>query len=420
MFSLKKPDNTIFVQIASYRDPELIPTLDSLFENAKYPENLTAGLAWQRDETETLGKYTNHPQVKVLDIPYAEAKGVCWARNLVQFLYSGQKYTLQLDSHHRFIKNWDVEYIDTLVKLQEKGFPKPLITSYLPSYDPGTGEKVDTPWKLAFQRFLPEGPAFPIPHTVDNYQTLTSPIRGKFYSAHFAFTLGQFCKEVPHDPNLYFHGEEPSIAIRAFTWGYDIFHPHKVLAWHEYTREGKKKHWDDNPWVDENNTSYKRYRKLFSIDEEVYDEKEFGRYGLGKVRTLDEYIRFSGLDPTRKLVQQSILDDLEPPVPLYNSEEEFQKSFLSFNKYCMNVHKNDLPDGVDDYNVWVIAIKDKDKNDIVRLDADENEVKNLLASMSNDWIVIWKEWFSAVQPAYWVVWPHSKSKGWLDIIERPI
>ena len=30
----------IFVQIASYRDPELEPTIQSCLENAKYPENI--------------------------------------------------------------------------------------------------------------------------------------------------------------------------------------------------------------------------------------------------------------------------------------------------------------------------------------------------------------------------------------------
>jgi hypothetical protein len=32
--------DTIFVQIASYRDPELIPTIYDCIENADFPENL--------------------------------------------------------------------------------------------------------------------------------------------------------------------------------------------------------------------------------------------------------------------------------------------------------------------------------------------------------------------------------------------
>ena len=32
--------NKIFIQIASYRDPQLVPTIKSILENAKKPENL--------------------------------------------------------------------------------------------------------------------------------------------------------------------------------------------------------------------------------------------------------------------------------------------------------------------------------------------------------------------------------------------
>ena len=31
--------STIFIQIASYKDPQLIPTLDDCIKNAKHPEN---------------------------------------------------------------------------------------------------------------------------------------------------------------------------------------------------------------------------------------------------------------------------------------------------------------------------------------------------------------------------------------------
>ena len=37
----------IFVQIASYRDPQLIPTINSMLETAKHPENVVIGVARQ-------------------------------------------------------------------------------------------------------------------------------------------------------------------------------------------------------------------------------------------------------------------------------------------------------------------------------------------------------------------------------------
>ena len=50
----------IFIQIASYRDPQLIPTIESALENAKYPKNLVFGIARQYhpdDKFDDLSKY---------------------------------------------------------------------------------------------------------------------------------------------------------------------------------------------------------------------------------------------------------------------------------------------------------------------------------------------------------------------------
>ena len=41
-------NQTIFVNIASYRDPELLPTLKDCIAQAKYPERLRFGICWQR------------------------------------------------------------------------------------------------------------------------------------------------------------------------------------------------------------------------------------------------------------------------------------------------------------------------------------------------------------------------------------
>jgi hypothetical protein len=410
--------NKIFVQIASYRDPELVYTLRELFSKSRKPNNLTIGLAWQHDDDEILEEFTNHSQIKLLDIPYTESRGACWARNLIQYMYSGEEYTLQIDSHHRFIEGWDVELVHMLKSLQKKGYKKPLITSYLPSYDPVTGNKENTPWKLCFQRFLPEGPVFPVPEAIDNFTNLNEPIPSRLYSAHFAFTLGIFCKEVPHDPYLYFHGEEPSIAVRAFTHGYDLFHPHKVIGWHEYTRENKPRHWDDLPWADYNNSSYLRYRKLFGMDGESHLPEEFGRFGLGSKRSLQDYIKYSGIDITGRTVTQDVLDRKYPTVENINKDIEF----LHYHKYVINMHKSYLTVEVSDYDFWALSIKDENKQDIVRVDLDRNEVNKLLkeSEKNNGWVLIWQEWFDQRSPKYWAIWPHSESKGWLNLIEHQI
>ena len=130
---------TIFIQIASYRDPELVKTLDDLIDKASKPNNLTICVAHQHhpdDTWDNVDKYKEDKRFKILDIPSEESKGACWARNQIQQHYNGEKYTLQLDSHHRFEQDWDKTLIQMLKSLQKKGHKKPLITTYIPSYDP--------------------------------------------------------------------------------------------------------------------------------------------------------------------------------------------------------------------------------------------------------------------------------------------
>ena len=96
---------------------------------------------------------------------------------------------------------------------------------------------------------------------------------------------------------MYFHGEEISLAVRAFTHGYDLFHPHKVIAWHHYGRQGNPKHWDDKKdWNKSNQRSYSRVRKLFGIGGEKFAKGECKKkYGFGKVRTLADYEKYAGV-----------------------------------------------------------------------------------------------------------------------------
>lgn len=412
-------NNKIFIQIASYRDPQLIPTIKDCLDKAKYPENLIFSISWQHspeDEWDNLDEFKNDERFKIIDIDYKESKGACWARNKLQQLYNDEQYTLQLDSHHRFIENWDEELIDMIEGLILKGHEKPLLTTYISSFDPDNDPngRINIPWKMNFDRFIPEGAVFFLPASIDNYKELNEPIPARFYSAHFAFTLGSFVKEVPHDPEYYFHGEEISIAVRAYTWGYDLFHPHKVIAWHEYTRKGRTKQWDDDKkWVEKNNNSHLRNRKLFEMDNEKKNI-DFGIYDFGNIRSLEDYERYSGLSFKNRSVQKYTLDNnIAPNPPLYG--EEFKKSFLQIFKHCIDVHKSVLIEK--DYDFWAVIFEDEEGKTLHRQDMNEEEIKISLEK-KDDFLNIWRTFNTEKKPYKWVFWPHSKSKGWMDKIEK--
>ena len=407
----------IYVQIASYRDPELLPTIKDCLEKAKYSERLTFGICWQhcsKDQWDNLDEYKNNHRFRIIDVEHKNSKGVCWARSELQKLWRGEKYTLQLDSHHRFREDWDETLIEMIEKLKNKGHSRPILSSYLSSYEPKNdpSQRVLSPWVMSFDRFSPEGVLHVVPEEIKNHKELTEPIPARFCSGHFIFSDGIICKMIPYDPSYYFYGEEISFSVRAFTWGFDLFHPHIPIIWHHYSRRGEKRHWDDHEnWSDMDKASFRRNQKLFGMDGFEYDPKEFGIYGFGNVRTLEDYEKYSGVSFKRRAVQKETLDRKLPPNPKYDNEEEYQKSFIGVFKECINIYFDSVP--LDDYDFWAVAFEDENGVELYRQDADAEEIKRMKTD-PDKFCRLWRSFNTDVRPYRWIVWPHSKSKDWQE------
>lgn len=288
---------SIFISIAAYRDPELVSTVQGCLAMADEPDDIRIGLVWQHTGDEEIDAIAGDPRVTVLDIPAEQSAGACWARAKAMTLYGGETYYMQLDSHHRFVQGWDTALKADMVKT---GSEKPLLSSYLPAYHP---DHPTPEWRrpsgIIFHRF--EGPvALVRGGSVDPNAPEGRPIPAKFVAGGFIFTLGSFVSEVPYDPELYFHGEEISVALRAYSWGYDLFHPSASMIFHYYGRVELPRHWSDDKtrvergpaWWERDKISKRRIRNLFSGVTK-------GRYGLGPVRTVADYERLTGLDFAR-------------------------------------------------------------------------------------------------------------------------
>lgn len=410
----------IFISVAAYRDPELLSTIRDCLKRAEHPEDLVFAIAWQHsvdDEWDTLEEFVDDPRFHIIDIVAEESKGACWARNLAQKEYRNETYYMQLDSHHRFARKWDTSCKDMLKQLQDKGHKKPILTSYIPSYNPQNdpGERVKVPWKLNFDRFTPEGVIFMLPSAIEEWEERKEPLHSRFFSAHFVFTIGQWAKEVIYDPNLYFHGEEITLAVRSFTHGYDLFTPHKVVAWHEYTRVGRVKHWDNfKEWYKINKQSLLRCKKLLGVDN-VENDIDFGEYGFGKERTKEDYEKFAGIRFTDRGVQQYTLDNFEPPNTQYNSEEMYDTSFKHVFRHCIDLHKHSIPDI--DYDGWAVTLETDDGDVILRQDVLKDEIERMKTERNekqSDWYNIWRTAYTDIIPDKAIIWPYSSDPeiGW--------
>lgn len=317
----------IFVQIASYRDPQLVPTITEMIKHAKNPENLVVGICWQYDETEFIDIYDNNPQFRVSKHHYSESEGLGWARNITNQLHDDEEFTLQLDSHHRFLQNWDVLMIEDY-KQAAKMSKKPILTTYLTPFNVSKVNKCRcnlerTPCLMSQYEFSSDKLLMSMPWYISDYQERKQVIKARTMSGHFYFVKSKFIKEVPYDPEIYFGGycEETTMSVRAWTSGYNFFSPYRQYIWHEYTREDRPKHWEDHGGKSETNKTSterdtyarKKTRQLFNIEDNGID---FKKYGLGKARTLHDYEVFAGFDFKNQKIQDYTLRVNEPPNPL--------------------------------------------------------------------------------------------------------
>lgn len=277
----------IFVSIVSYRDPDVLNTVDDLFDKADKPDQLRVVVFDQCLPTEKLDGIIN-PRCEYIWTNSQESQGLCWARSEAQKRYKDEEYYLQLDSHHRFVPHWDSKLID-LLRIAES--PKPVLTTYGNRL---TDEPIDynePPNIIVPSHFTQYGTIMLRPEKIETEDLL---IPAMFCSGHFLFTSGpDFMRDYKYDPNLYFAGDELSLTLRLYTNGYDIFHPGITILWHEYTRKSRIKHWEDHKlWYIKDRESKKRIRQLTRVEDNKID---LGIYDLGTERTIEDYEKLTGI-----------------------------------------------------------------------------------------------------------------------------
>lgn len=327
--------NRIFVQIASYRDYELLPTIRDIISKSSGENELTFGVVWQKDEDETIGEFIDDSRFRIIDCDWRASRGLGWARSLAQSLYNDEEYTLQLDSHHRFEQNWDKILINMYNQVKDVS-DKPLLTAYAAGYDPNNDKQLSGhPCRILPHDFKSSGTIWFNPNPIPDYQSLSRPIRGRLVSGHYFFTTGQHCIDYVYDPDMYFAGDEICLSVRSYTLGYDIYHPHINVVYHHYGRRDRVKHWNDHTienkvqhkvektWMERDKYSKERIRQLLGEEDNGID---LGIFGLGDIRSLNDYEKYAGIDFKNKRIQKCAIDGVEPPV-IFDTDASWEEGF---------------------------------------------------------------------------------------------
>ena len=336
---------TIFISVASYRDPVCSVTLNSIYDNAAKPENVFVGICQQNKEgdedclnTIDKNKKISKDNIRIMRVGYKEAKGPTYARYLCSTLYKDEEYFMQIDSHSKFVPNWDTKCINMIKKLKDEHKVKKPLLSHYPNeinmhkdYDEKDENKRNNPPRICKSFFnnrdMISFAGAEIINTKNNfYQT-------PFVSGGMFFAEAKFLKEVPYDPHLpyLFVGEEILHSARFYTNGWDSYTPTENILYHEYTRSDKPKYWTDI----KNYSDSKAFEKVkfllkFNNDEsKVHKDvkKDIEKYSLGKERTLEQYYEFAGIDIKDRLVRKNFCrkDNKATEEDIKNSNEKNKK-----------------------------------------------------------------------------------------------
>lgn len=291
-------------------------TITNAFDNAKFKDSLVFGVVEQGYACEYFDPKQWHfsRQIRYLRFDPEFARGVCWARNMAMSLWSGEEYYMQVDSHTLFDPDWDEKLLTYMEDLRS-WHSKPIITAYPHPFlaennDINNLKRTKLSGCLTLiadeeHGFIGDSDMYVGTkcHIIDS----SDPVHGYMISGNCFFTLGQVCEDVPYDPYLYFSGEEHSWALRLWTDGYNIFHVPEIPLYHHYGRDYRTTAWGDQyiesrrhmKWYEHDVLSKERLRKLVT-------GQLSGRYSLGNHRSLEDYIRWTGINyHTRMLDQRS-------------------------------------------------------------------------------------------------------------------
>jgi len=303
----------IFVAIPSYRDRELSDTVASVIKKADHSRNLSFGIC-QQDDAKNFVQFRQHRwsvrKINLHNIPAEESQGSGWALKNCFDMYDGEEYFMQIDSHTEMVESWDSKMLQDYA-LAKKITDLPCIFSSYPEIytldnDGKRNLKLDeytSKTRLVWgdNQIIPDGNALPIQDDEKD-----QPLRARYLNGGFMFGDGSFAKKVIYNPECYFWGTEIYTTIRCYTHGFDLFHPTQQICWHHYGDRRQNPNFTPHHWndVDDSKRSIKWSSRATASKEMI--EKFLvgdysGPYGVGTVRSLDDYQRYAQVDLVKRI-----------------------------------------------------------------------------------------------------------------------
>jgi len=288
---------SIFVQISSFQDYELPLTILDCIEKSSGSNEIHFGVfnCYFKDDKINL---PDVPNIKFEEAVAPDKIGVGIGRFIANSFYDGEDYYLQIDSHTRFVKDWDSNFISDYLYYKNANL-NPILTTYPGVYLYGDNgieylENNSTPYigfsntdwaQMEFfkNKILPQ-----VAMTNKENNIFTKGVSGGQI-----FGSGDLHKIEPNKKILHW-GEETLYSIRFYTHGYDLLIPRSNNLYHLYynidSEELSKRKLPIKYFKEETSSLLTESMSELS---RIIDNNVIGYQALGTKRTLSDYEKYA-------------------------------------------------------------------------------------------------------------------------------
>jgi len=230
---------SIFVSIASYNDSDINMTINDCFQRASNPERVWVGVLLQESNKRVIDDFqlwleSFKWKSNVILKTHHKALGCGGARNIIMNeLYNDSDYFWCIDSHSRFLQNWDTEYISLYKELPAKG----VISVFPLPYEFGQPYEEYALNDVPPSIYIPNAPVW----TNDfNDPQCKIPVTSKFekvitISGGNLFGSGDIVDVIKvGDWKFHSQRDQEVYSLLLYKAGYDVFATNKSFIFHKY------------------------------------------------------------------------------------------------------------------------------------------------------------------------------------------
>eukprot|EP00742_Colponemidia_sp_Colp-10_P011771 GILJ01013133.1.p1 GENE.GILJ01013133.1~~GILJ01013133.1.p1 ORF type:complete len:403 (-),score=32.88 GILJ01013133.1:103-1311(-) len=283
---------TIFVNVAAFRDMLCVESVREIFSAAKHPERINVGVIDQRipgdrvcippeylrfmppvspitttNRPDVDPEFPSHPtrfiscfkknfcpsdNIRIRYVDWTEARGPTYGRFVAGLMYQGESFYMMIDSHSRFDSHFDDYMILDVLRMkrtydgESNAGGKGGILSYYPAgfnrFDVPVNSRADI---MAMCKTVMVKELSVLRNQARWVKQPKRPLLQPYTAAGFLFGDATAQFEVPFDPYLdfVFDGEEILYTVRLYTSGYDAYLPGRSYVFHHYDRHKAPRFW---------------------------------------------------------------------------------------------------------------------------------------------------------------------------------